>query len=234
MTSSLRLEWVSHQAATFACKAFHYSHSMPCPPTVRLGVFEDGMFIGAVVFARGANKSIGSPYGLQPIEVAELARVALREHETPVSRIISVAVKLLRRHCPGLRLIVSFADPEQGHHGGVYQAAGWSYLGETAASQIYVDPHGRRWHPRMVSTTGLKRVYGELRKVVRTADCRSETVAGKHRYALPLDDAMRERLARLARPYPKRGRMADSGRPAPTGRGGANPTRPLHDEAAHV
>jgi hypothetical protein len=38
---------------------------------------------------------------------------------------------MVQRHCSGLRLIVSFADTAQGHHGGIYQAAGWIYSGGT-------------------------------------------------------------------------------------------------------
>jgi hypothetical protein len=152
-----------------------------------------------------------------------------------VSRIVSVAVRLLRRRCPGLRLVLSFADPEQGHHGGIYQACGWLYLGATAPSRVFVDARGRRWHPRMVSASGVKRVYGERRRVARISDCAVLSTAAKHRYALPLDDELRERLAPMALPYPKRGREADSGRPVPTGRRGASPTRPLHTpEASHV
>src|SRR5688500_6166428 len=115
----LRLDWCSHTAAMFACKAWHYSRSLPTPPLVRVGVWERGAFVGCVLFSRGANKHLGSAFGLGQTEVAELLRVALREPETPVSRIVSVAVRMLRRHCPGLRLVVSFADPEQGHVGAI-------------------------------------------------------------------------------------------------------------------
>lgn len=231
----LRLDFCSHEAATFACKAWHYSRSMPCPPHVRLGVWEADRFVGVVVFARGANKSIGAPYGLQATEVAELARIALRDHVTPVSRIIAVAVAMLRRHAPGLRLLVSYADPQQQHVGVVYQAANWLYLGATPPSRVFVDGRGRRWHPRMVSTTGTKRVFGKPRRVVRIADCTVEQTPGKFRYVLPLDDDMRARLAPLAQAYPKRERSAESGTAATSRRGRIDTTRSLHPvEGAHV
>ena len=57
-------------------------------------------------------------------ECAELCRVALTKHETPVSKIISIACRMLKKAMPGLRLVVSFADPERGHVGVVYQGAG--------------------------------------------------------------------------------------------------------------
>lgn len=208
---SLHLDWCDYAAATFATHAWHYSRSMPTPPVVRIGVWEDGAFIGCVLFSRGANRHLGAAYGLAQSEVAELSRIALRAHEAPVSRIVAIAVRMLRQHCPGLRLMVSFADPAQGHHGGIYAAMGWTYLGATSPSRAFIDFRGRRWHPRMVATTGVKKVYGERRRVVRACDCVVEPLPGKHRYAFPLDAEMRARLAPLARPYPKRERSVESG-----------------------
>jgi hypothetical protein len=230
----LRLDWCSHEAAAFACRAWHYSRSLPTPPLVKVGVWERGEFIGVVLFTRGANRHLGSAFGLAQTEVAELSRVALREHEAPVSRIVAVAIRLLRRHCPGLRLLVSFADPAQGHVGAIYQSMNWVYLGVTPPSRVFVDGRGRRWHPRMVSRTGVKRIYGEARRVMRIADCAVERTPGKHRYALPLDEDMRARLAAMAMPYPKRERSAESGTAGSTRRGRCDATRSLHDEeAAH-
>jgi hypothetical protein len=234
---TLRLAPCSHAAALASVRCWHYSKSLPCPPMCRYGVWENARFVGSVIFARGSNRHLGRPFGLRADEIGELARVSLGPHAAPTSRIVAVAVRLLRRQCPGLRLLVSFADVEQQHHGGIYQAMNWTYIGMTAPSRVFVDAAGRRWHPRMVSRSGAKRVYGELRRVVRVADCQVETVAGKHRYALPFDDEVRARVVAMALPYPKRGREADSGRPVPTGRRGASPTRPLQTdvtEAANV
>ena len=129
----LRLDWCSYDAALYSVKRWHYSKSMPCAKTARLGVWEDGKFIGALVFAWGANNRLAEEYGLEIIECAELCRVALTTHETPVSKPISIACKMVKRAMPGLRLIVSFADPERNHVGTVYQGAGWIYVGQRPA-----------------------------------------------------------------------------------------------------
>jgi hypothetical protein len=202
-TPALRLDWCSQEAARYACAKWHYSGSLPTPPVVKIGVWEDGRFIGCVLFSRGATQHIGRPFGLPQTEVAELTRVALAAHAAPVSRIISIAVRLLGRTA-ALRLLVSYADPGHHHHGGIYQAAGWFYLGQGEATTEYVDPNGRRWHGRMVSPSGRKRVYGQYRAVVRPDQCAPVVCPGKHKYALPLDAALRRRLAPLAAPYPRR------------------------------
>jgi len=226
-TAALRLDWCSHEAATFAVEHWHYSRSLPPPPHNRVGVWERDAFIGCVLFARGANRHILRPFGLQTTEGCELVRVALNHHAAPVSRIITVAVKLLRQQSPGMRLIVSYADPTHGHHGGIYQAMGWTYLGETNPATEYIGPDGKHWHPRMISPSGIKRVYGQYRSVLTPAQCRTVERVGKHRYALALDAPMRALLEGLAQPYPKRVRSAESGTAVPTAGGGATPTRTL-------
>jgi hypothetical protein len=55
-----------------------------------------------------------------------------------------------------------------------------------------------------VSVSGVKPQYGELRHVAKIADCTKIPQKGKYRYLMPLDDAMREQIAPLAKPYPKR------------------------------
>jgi hypothetical protein len=221
------LDWCSAAAARYAVGHWHYSRSLPPPPHNAIGVWENRKYIGCVLFARGANKDLFTPYGVAITGGCELVRVALDTHETPVSRIVTIAIKLLRARSPGLRLILSFADPHYGHHGGIYQALGWVYLGTTSPASEYIGPNGKRWHPRMISPSGIKRVYGQYRRVLRPDQCTRVARPGKHRYALGLDDAMRASLRPLARPYPKRGRSAENGTAAPTAGGGEIPTRPL-------
>jgi len=202
MPSDLKLAWCSREAASYACRTWHYSRTVPAGKLVKIGVWESGKFIGAVVFGRGANNHIGSKYGLAQTEVCELVRVALTKHETPVSRIAALAVRMLRSNSPGLRLIVSYADPSRGHHGGIYQAGNWTYAGPSVAQRelvvngapMHKRSAGSRWGTaspeRLTAKTGLRVEYGPEQ--------------WKHTYLLPLDAGMRGKVEPLARPYPKR------------------------------
>jgi hypothetical protein len=116
--SSLKVDWCSDAAAKFACKNWHYSKSLPAGKLAKLGAWEDGSFIGCIVFGWGANKNMAQVYGLKQTECAELVRIALTDHKNTVSRIMAVSIKFLKRQSPGVRLLVSYADPAQGHHGG--------------------------------------------------------------------------------------------------------------------
>ena len=200
---NLKIDWASHQAAEYACKNFHYSKSIPVSPIVKVGAWEDDKYIGCVLFSRGASSNLLKPYGLNQDQGCELTRVALTSHKTPVSRIMMLAIKFLKKKCPELKLIVSFADPQYGHHGGIYQATNWLYVGDTAKGKEYWYK-GKRLHSRQVSEKGWNIQQGVKRKTVKPSQCEVIETKGKHRYLMPLDKEMAEKIKHLALPYPKK------------------------------
>lgn len=230
-TPSLKLDWCSHEAAVYATTHWHYSGSMPCSKTVKVGAWEDGRFIGAIVFAYGAQRHLGKMFGLRMQECVELCRVALTTHRTPVTRIVSIALRMLKQLCPGLRAVVSYADCDHGHVGSIYAGGGWVYLGlvEQGGGTAKFRIHGKVCHGR---TVGSKWGIGSqnvawLRKHV---DPKADVVytLGKHKYVIGLDDEMRRQLRPLHKPYPKRAGSADGGTAGiqPAG-GGSTPTPAL-------
>jgi hypothetical protein len=120
--ADLRIDWATHEAAKYACEKWHYSGCIPKSKLSKVGVWENGSFIGAVIYGCGATPNLGRPYNLSQNQCIELVRVALKKHQSPVSRIVSIANKWMHKANPRLRLIVSFADTSQGHLGGIYQA----------------------------------------------------------------------------------------------------------------
>jgi hypothetical protein len=193
----------SYQAAKYAVERWHYSRRMPQGKLLLLGVWQCGRFIGAVIFGRGANDSLLRPYGLGPTEGCELVRVALRDHEQPVTQIIAGAICILRRTNPGLRLIVSYADPNEGHHGGIYQAGNWIFTGKTPVDVKFLHRKtGKLLHSRVVSSSGIKVQFGKATRVPRPAECDQIPLLGKYRYVYPLDKQIRRKVSRLAQPYP--------------------------------
>jgi len=201
--ADLRIDWATAKAARYACENWHYSRCLPASlqKRVAIGAWENGSFAGVVVFGHGANPSIGKPYGLTIHECVELTRVALRRgHASPVSRIVRLALQFLKKSQPGIRLVVSYADQGQGHHGGIYQAGNWLYVGSAKGvpSLLY---NGKVWHAKALRTSypSLKHSDPAVQKV--------ETGA-KHKYLMPLDAEMRAQIAPLAKPYPKRAKQA--------------------------
>jgi len=140
---------------------------------------------------------------------------------------IAIAVKMLTKQSPGLRLIVSFADMSHGHYGGIYQAAGWVYLGSKEYHAYRVN--GLMVHPRtLYDRYG---VGGQSVPWLRThVDSEAERISNgiKHKYVLPLDPEMRARILLLAQPYPKRAGSIVADVPAhQAGEGGSTPTPAL-------
>lgn len=229
---TLRLDWCSHKAAKAACERWHYSRCVPRSKSVYIGVWERNVFAGAVIFSMGASNHLGSPYGLTPFQTCELTRVALNRHKAPVTRIVSIALIMMRRANPGLRLVVSYADPAQGHHGGVYQGGGWLYSGTTNPDWAVVDSSGKQWHSRICSPTGFKMQFGARKRAMRPQDGTRVILPGKHRYLMPLDDEMRRQIEPLRKPYPKRPKQSIDAPGDQPGEGGEAPTRTLQSSEA--
>jgi hypothetical protein len=230
---SLRLDWCSHEAAKHAVLRWHYSRRMPNSKLVRIGVWEDGRFCGAILYGVGANRHIARPFSLEMTEVCELVRVALAPHRAhPTSQCVAISLRLLRRQSPGLQLVVSFADSGQGHLGTIYQAGGWLYLG--ASLQSYIKVRGEVVHPRTLydryGRGGQSIVW--LRQHVDPQAERIE-MPPKLKYVMPLDRKLRRQLEAVALPYPKN---ADEATGVATGdqpgQGGSIPTRPLQNSYA--
>lgn len=201
----LKIDWASHEAAKFACKQWHYSGLLPSyGKLVKVGVWENEKFIGVVVFGRGASPQILKPYGLQQDEGCELVRIALNRHITPVSKIITIALKFLKKANPRLRLVVSYADVDQNHHGGIYQASNWIYTGhKNKGSRSAFIINGEKIHTKTVASKGVRQTINEVRKYL---DPNAEIfyTLGKHCYIMPLDKQMRAEVFHLSQPYPKR------------------------------
>lgn len=186
----LRLDWCSHEAAKYAALKWHYAKCLSKGRQHYVGVWENGKFIGAIVFARSSSTAPGQAYGLTQWDCVELTRVALANHVAPVSRVLSIALRKLVKRNPDLRLVISYADTRQGHHGGIYQAGNWVYVGMS-------PPRWEFW------------VRGKWRTDIhawrlRTAGTPKRKIPGKHKYLMPLDVEMRVRIEPLAKPYPRR------------------------------
>lgn len=207
----LKIDWATHEAAKYACENWHYSKCLPAGKLVKVGVWENGKFIGVVLFSRGASPFLLDKYEIDKQYGCELTRVALTKHVSSVSKIMKFALIFLKKVCADMQLVISFADPSEGHHGGIYQAGNWIYTGRSNPTiEYYLD--GRWQHVR----------GGYYKKSDKTPIRNRE---GKHRYLMPLDEELRRKIQPLAKPYPKRVTKANSEFPSESG--GAVPTHAL-------
>ena len=179
----------SHEAAKWAVEHWHYSQVLPAGKTIRYGIWEEGRFVGVVLYSRGASPYLGQSLNLDATEICELTRIAMTVHAVAVSSVIARTLRSVKVSNPRLRAVISFADPAEGHHGGIYQAANWVYTGQSNEVTEYKiggrwrHTRGAYWHPARPTAP-------------------TRTAPGKHRYVFPLDRRMRKQIASAALLYP--------------------------------
>ncbi len=183
----------------------HYSHSWP-NTSVALGYYARNKLLGVVCFGVGANKSLIPSVcrGVRADEGYELVRLfafnwAPRNIE---SFMISQSIKYLQKNYPHIKVLVSFADPAQGHLGIIYQATNWLYTGK-GDGEFFFKHKGRIIHPRTLSDYPK-----DKRMKIRHNPKNKVWKDGKHRYIYLLGSKKQRKLLKkclkLPRlPYPK-------------------------------
>ena len=186
----------SHEAALYAVENWHYSAGLPSGKRTKIGIWEGtpSEFIGVIIFSRGASPYLGKPYDLEQNQLCELTRIAMRpDHKVPVTYVVARALKMLKEEAKGIQLVFSYADPEQGHHGGIYQAGNWIYAGVTQVSPSWYINGKWRHHRTVVS----KVIAGSLRPDFyewAKATGRSRMPLPKHRYLYPFNRKLRKKI----------------------------------------
>jgi hypothetical protein len=220
---NLNIDFCSHEAAVFSCTKFHYSKCVPVGKMVKYGVWENNTFKGCLIFSRGANKGLGVEYNLKTTEVCELTRIALNDHFYPVSKILSYTLKNFNKNFPGIKLIYSYADKAQGHHGGIYQATNWIYNGASIPADEYIYK-SKRYHGR-----AFRKIYGSHKNYMGKG-LKIVKGSSKHRYLMCFDNCLKTKIQSL--PYPKRAKKLDSGDQPE--QGGAVPTCSLQKQKERI
>lgn len=122
--SRITAEWIAEM---------HYLRSKP-PGFVHVLEFVNGRdLIGAMILGRPSAR------GLNADQILELNRVFFID-DTPAN-VESQGLAMMRKHVrtwlQGIRLLISYSDPAQGHGGVIYQADGWAPFGMTGHKSGY-------------------------------------------------------------------------------------------------
>ena len=194
-SKSLYIDYCSHKVAVYSVLRWHYSRRMPKSKLVRFGVWEYGKFKGAIIYGLGANPKSGAFLGISNFEYPELVRVALDNHDNAVSKIVSFTLKKMKKDFPNIKAIVSYADPEKNHKGGIYQAMNWTYIGKTSSSKIYIE-NGKEIHSKTISD----RI--RFNKLDKNHNLEYKVVKGKYKYVYLFDKSFADKLNKLKKAYP--------------------------------
>ena len=193
---------ISHSITRQICIKKHYLHSYPGGSVLNFGIFASEHLLGVAVLGVGPANLHCLFRDAQGHQVLCLSRLWLSDKlpHNSESRFIGVVLRSLKKYS-GLKFLVSYADPTQGHLGTIYQATGWLYTGLSQATPLYDVGDGKARHSRSLShafgTHSLEHFscHGIQVKLVPQQ--------AKHRYVYFLDPAWREMLRVPALPYPK-------------------------------
>lgn len=141
-------------------RKWHYSGKVVNNSQVHLGAFLDGRCGGVMQFGPSLDKRklVGLVRGTLWNEFIELNRMAFADWmpRNGESRCLSVAFRLLRKHYPHLKWVVSFADATQCGDGTIYRAAGFVLTSVAQNKCVVTLPDGYRFAGSTLTGLGVK------------------------------------------------------------------------------
>ncbi len=179
-------------------KNHHYSGKVAPNSQLHFGVYFDGKLHGALQFGPPLDKRkvIGLVHDTAWNGFLELNRMAFDEvlPRNSESRAISVCLRLIKKHAPHIKWILSFADATQCGTGTIYRASGF------VLTQIKQNKNLRRNPQTGEIMTSVKAHHQRMQKEF----LKWKPLAGYQlRYIYFLDLAYRAKLAVEPIPYSK-------------------------------
>lgn len=169
---SYRVEPITFASSFPILRKFHYDPYVFVQCKYAFGLFAPGKFgiqqlVGVCVYTLPAGPTAGKSYCPEaPEKVLELRRLACID-DTPKnaeSFFVSKTLKWLKKNTD-YKIVISYADPEQGHTGVIYKASNFTLVGMTHPGTGVLF-RGKKLHNRSLSM--IDRPYGrELNKLMK-------------------------------------------------------------------
>lgn len=193
----MNIERVDAASVVDFMKENHYLGTVPNTSRFCFAGYENGKLKAVAVYGPCQAAKL-------PRDYLELKRLAACGLDATLSSFLAHTLRLLKDY--GVRAVLTWADQDQGHHGGIYQATNW----------IYAEPRSYAWvhHYRAPDGTVIdhKKAFAKFgtcskKKLAEIAPYLEPFLpAMKLRYLMPLNatesDCLRE-LRAIKKPYPK-------------------------------
>ncbi len=201
------LKPIDARTANVFMRKTHYSGKVVNNSRVHIGVFYHGELEGVLQF--GASIDIRRTMGLVKNtgwnEFTELNRLAFTDvlPRNSESRALSISMRLLKKHAPHLKWVLSYADATQCGDGTIYRAAGFVLTGiRKNAQMLLVD--GNVIAKKTLDNPNFPKIDGRYYSRVLLDQGIAETMPGHQlRYIYFLDPLYREHLTVPEIPYSK-------------------------------
>ena len=230
-TSKVYLKEISKGVAKEIIVKYHYTHAWTMC-RYALGIFhqleeEDVLgnteeLIGCVIYGYPVGRSAVTSVidGLEKDECLELTRLYIHDGygSNIESYCLAQSFKWMKQNAPNIKMLISYADPEQEHLGGIYQATNWLYQ-DTSEIQLMpnysvsLSDNPYDWiHSRTVFSKWGSHNIDKLKEAIGKDGYKKfwrKKEAPKHRYIQILGKnkgetkKLRKQLKHKVYPYPK-------------------------------
>ncbi len=148
-----------------------------------------GALIGAALYGRMAMAGQWKRFGDAEKDVIELRRLCCTDSAPSNSEsfLIGRSLRWLRKNTE-IKKVVSYADAEQGHTGGIYRATNFKYEGLRAGAKV-ICFEGKTYHDKAIRTKHngkLKPFAVRLKTALDEGRATYKKTAGKHCFVYEL------------------------------------------------
>jgi hypothetical protein len=135
---------IKASVANAKCKQLHYSGKVVPNSQLHFGVFLDGKLEGVMQFGPSINKkgTVNLVKGTKFNEFIELNRMAFSDTlpRMSESRAIGITMRLIRKHYPQIKWVISFSDGTQCGDGTIYRASGFKLVEIRESDALRINP----------------------------------------------------------------------------------------------
>lgn len=212
--SKITIRQLNKNVATDIINKYHYTHN--CGNIkIAFGIFIENnvkffdkgeKVIGAIIYSHPVGRNVIESISdsLKSNEVLELTRLYIHDGygKNIESYSISKSIKLIKKLMKNIKVLISYADPEQNHVGTIYQSSNWLYQGNKfrLVDSYWYNLKGKWVHPRTI----VER-YGSLSPQVilkHYKEYEIKELERKHRYIYILGSKKEKKELKKKLKYP--------------------------------
>jgi len=174
---------IPSKAANEFVKKHHYSGKVVTNSSLHFGAFLDNNMHGVLSFGSSLDKSktIGLVEKTSWNGYLELNRMVFDDYlpKYSESRVIAITLRLIKKHAPQVKWILSYSDGCDCGDGTIYRASGFVLTLIKPNSDLFLLPNGKKIHSMTIkSSKKIMQKYGNWKKYLDTEFLGWEKIKG--------------------------------------------------------
>jgi len=172
---------------------WHYSKSINgCTTSYCYRMFDaNKLMVGAIFYGPMAMAGQYKRFSNNPNDVIELRRLCCIDGtpKNAESFFISKSLKLLSRDWNKNGIVVSYSDKEYGHHGTIYKASNFEYIGDIPGAKVIIW-NGKKYHDKSLRAkhNGVLKPFAiKLNNAIKNGDAIFKKTEGKCTFVYKLN-----------------------------------------------